>query len=99
MSRQLSHCPKCGKLISRVSMSGGSVIDQGLQVPDPDDFAIVIHPCRCVCSKRDASFPAFLSCWKKAYEISESKIADFPVAAKPIAAPVAPFTRLVPRTT
>jgi hypothetical protein len=75
-------------------MSGGSVVEQGLQVPDPDDFSIVFYPCCCVSSKRDENFQVFLNCWKKAYEIVESRIVENPVPPKPIAAPVGHFQRL-----
>jgi hypothetical protein len=93
MSRQPFLCPKCGKVIRRISMNGGSLVDQGLPVPDPDDFCIMVHPCRCSSAKGEANFQAFLNCWKKAYDIPESKIVENPVAIKSFTAPVAPFQR------
>jgi hypothetical protein len=79
-------------------MSGGSLVDQGLQVPDPDDFSITMHPCCCSASKREpAAFPAFISCWKKAYEISDSPVATLRVPAKPITTAIPPFQRPVTR--
>jgi hypothetical protein len=93
MSRQMFHCPKCGKLIRRISMSGGSLIDQGLPVPDPEDFCIMVHPCRCSSAKGEPNFQTFLNCWKMAYDIRESKMVEIPVATKPFAANVTPFQR------
>jgi hypothetical protein len=97
MSRQTYHCPKCSKVIRRISMSGGSLVDQGLQVPDPDDFTITLHPCCCSASKPDPMFAAFVSSWKKAYAISDSPVAMLRVPAKPITTTVPPFQRPVTR--
>jgi hypothetical protein len=93
MSRQTVHCPKCGKVIRRISMSGGSFIDQGLPVPDPDDFCIMVHPCRCNSAKGESTFQAFFNCWKMAYDIPESKMVEIPVDTKSLAAQVARFQR------
>ncbi len=74
-------CPKCGKAIRRISMSGGSVVHQGLPVPDPDDFCITLHPCRCVSSKGEANFATFVNVWKQAYNIPEIRSVGAPLAA------------------
>jgi hypothetical protein len=63
-------CPKCLKSIRRVSMSGGSVVLQGLPVPDPNDFSITLYPCKCTVTKGERDFPTFMDAWKKAYAIS-----------------------------
>lgn len=62
-------CPKCLKAIRRISMSGGSVVLQGLPVPDPNDFCITLYPCRCTVNKGDKDFQAFVDAWKKAYSV------------------------------
>jgi hypothetical protein len=95
MSRQLFHCPKCKKVIRRISMSGGSFIDQGLPVPDPSDFCITLHPCSCSSSKGENNFLAFLATCKKAYEISDLVATEAPVAvaARPITSAVGRFQR------
>jgi len=82
MSRQPYLCPKCGKAIRRMSMSGGSVVYQGLPVPDPEDFCITVYPCRCTSGKGEASFAPFLNAWKQAYGI--------PDLGPPARAPVMP---------
>ena len=82
MSKPLSMCPKCRKVIRRISMSGGSVVFQGLPVPDPEDFCIVMHPCRCTADKHDNAFQAFINAWRQAYEIPEVR-APGAVAAVP----------------
>jgi hypothetical protein len=56
-------------MIRRISMSGGSVVFQGLPVPDPNDFCITLHPCHCTASKGDREFQTFVMTWKQAYEI------------------------------
>ena len=86
MSRPSFLCPKCGKAIRRISMSGGSVVYQGLPVPDPDDFCITIHPCCCTASKTEVGFRAFLNAWKQSYNISESNPGNVPVTSKPLGA-------------
>jgi hypothetical protein len=63
-------CPKCLKTIRRVSMSGGTVVLQGLPVPDPNDFSITLHPCKCTVGKGDRDFPTFMDACKKAYSIA-----------------------------
>ena len=80
MSRHSFLCPKCSKAFRRISMSGGSVVHQGLPVPDPDDFCIMLHPCSCVSSVGDANFPAFVNVWKQAYNIPESRPVNTAVA-------------------
>ena len=82
MSWQVSLCPKCGKAIRRISMSGGSVLYQGLPVPDPDDFCITIHPCRCTSSKNERGFEDFVSAWKQAYHIPDFHPANNPALSK-----------------
>lgn len=84
MSRQSFLCPKCGKAIRRISMSGGSVVYQGLPVPDPDDFCITIHPCRCSTSKSETGFQNFVNVWKQAYNIPEFNPANGAVTSRPI---------------
>jgi len=69
--RQPYLCPKCGKAIRRISMSGGSVVYQGLPVPDPEDFCVTVYPCCCTSAKGQASFTAFLNAWKQAYGIPD----------------------------
>ena len=51
-------------------MSGGSVVLQGLPVPDPNDFSITLYPCKCTVTKGERDFPTFMDAWKKAYAIS-----------------------------
>jgi hypothetical protein len=80
MSRHSFLCPKCSKAFCRISMSGGSVVHQGLPVPDPDDFCITLHPCHCVSSIHDADFPAFVNAWRQAYNIPEFRPANTSVA-------------------
>ena len=80
MSRHSFLCPKCSKPYCRISMSGGSVVQQGLPVPDPDDFCITLHPCHCVSSVHDADFPAFVNVWRQAYNIPEFRQANTSVA-------------------
>jgi hypothetical protein len=80
MSRHSFLCPKCSKPYCRISMSGGSVVQQGLPVPDPDDFCITLHPCHCVSSVHDADFPAFVNVWRQAYNIPEFRPANTSVA-------------------
>jgi hypothetical protein len=78
MSRQSFLCPKCGKAVRRISMSGGSVVYQGLPVPDPDDFCITIHPCRCSAAKGEGVFPTFVNVWQQAYCIPEVRATAIP---------------------
>ncbi len=79
MSRHSFLCPKCSKAFRRISMSGGSVVHQGLPVPDPDDFSITLYPCRCISSRGEANFPAFVNVWKQAYNIPEFRPVNTPV--------------------
>jgi hypothetical protein len=93
MSRQSFLCPKCGKAIRRISMSGGSVVYQGLPAPDPDDFCITIHPCRCSTSKIETGFQNFVNVWKQAYNIPEFNPANGAVISKPLVAVAADAIR------
>ncbi len=89
MSRQPYMCPKCGKAIRRISMSGGSVVHQGLPVPDPDDFSVTLFPCRCTSGKADANFPAFVNVWRQAYNIPDARAASMAPPTPNFATPTA----------